>query len=331
MFKLTGRHATDYSNASRTLLFDTDELAWDPELCELLGVPDDSLPEACPSAHVYGETDAFGGSVPVAGIAGDQQAALYGQACHTPGLGKNTYGTGSFVLQNAGTSGRSRRRACSPRWPGGSTGRVDYALEAAIFVTGAAVQWLRDGLGIIEKAGDTEALARSLDSNDGVYLVPAFTGLGSPHWDPYARGTIVGLTRGSGVAHLARATLEAIAYQTVDAVRAMEARLGRGAGGAQGRRRRGAQLVADALPGRRARRAGGGAGDLGDHGARRRLPGRRGHGTRGPRRTCARCGARPRATSRGWPSPSASGCSPSGLARWSARAAGHVTNPDEAG
>jgi glycerol kinase len=221
--KLTGAHATDYSNASRTLLFDTEKLIWDGELCELLGVPPDSLPEPCPSAHVYGETSEFGGSVPVAGIAGDQQAALYGQGCHSPGLGKNTYGTGSFVLQNAGGERPAPEEGLLTTVAWGVDGRVDYALEAAIFVTGAAVQWLRDGLGVIETAAETEELARSLDSNDGVYLVPAFTGLGSPHWDPYARGTIVGLTRGTGRAHLARATLESIAYQTVDAVRAMEA------------------------------------------------------------------------------------------------------------
>ena len=220
--KLTGRHATDYSNASRTLLFDIARLRWDGELCELLGVPLDALPEPCPSAHVYGETSEFGGSVPVAGIAGDQQAALYGQGCHSPGLGKNTYGTGSFVLLNAGAEPPAPEEGLLTTIAWGVDGRVDYALEAAIFVTGAAVQWLRDGLGIIRNAAETEELARSLDSNDGVYLVPAFTGLGSPHWDPYARGTIVGLTRGTGRAHLARATLEAIAYQTVDAVRAME-------------------------------------------------------------------------------------------------------------
>ena len=220
--KLTGRHATDYSNASRTLLFDIRELRWDAELCELLGVPLDALPEPCPSAHVYGETTEFGGSVPVAGIAGDQQAALYGQGCHSAGLGKNTYGTGSFVLENAGQQPPPPEQGLLTTVAWGVDGRVDYALEAAIFVTGAAVQWLRDGLGIIRTAADTEELARSLDSNDGVYLVPAFTGLGSPHWDPYARGTIVGLTRGTGRAHLARATLESIAYQTADAVRAME-------------------------------------------------------------------------------------------------------------
>jgi glycerol kinase len=224
--KLCGRHATDYTNASRTLLFDIEKLAWDPELCDLLGVPADSLPEPLPSAHVYGETTEFGGSVPVAGIAGDQQAALYGQACHSPGLGKNTYGTGSFVLQNAGREAPDREEGLLTTIAWGVEDRVDYALEAAIFVTGAAVQWLRDGLGIIEKAAETEDLARSLDSNDGVYLVPALTGLGAPYWDPYARGTIVGLTRGSGREHLARAALEAIAYQTVDAVRAMESASG---------------------------------------------------------------------------------------------------------
>jgi glycerol kinase len=221
--KLTGRHVTDYTNASRTLVFDIRKLAWDPELCEILGVPPESLPEPLPSAHVYGETAEFGGSVPVAGIAGDQQAALYGQACHSPGLGKNTYGTGSFVLQNAGGDAPGAHEGLLTTVAWGVADRVDYALEAAIFVTGAAVQWLRDGLGIIATADETEELAGSLKSNDGVYFVPALTGLGAPHWDPYARGTIVGLTRGSGRAHLARAALESIAYQTVDAVRAMEA------------------------------------------------------------------------------------------------------------
>jgi glycerol kinase len=222
VFKLTGRHATDYSNASRTLLFDIRERAWDRELCELLSVDPGSLPEPLPSAHLYGETSEFGGSVPVAGIAGDQQAALYGQACHEAGLGKNTYGTGSFVLQNAGGEVPDPAEGLLTTVAWGVGDRVDYALEAAIFVTGAAVQWLRDELGIIRTADETEELARSLESNDGVYLVPAFTGLGSPHWDPYARGTVVGLTRGTGRAHLARAALEAMAYQTVDAVRAME-------------------------------------------------------------------------------------------------------------
>ncbi len=222
VYKLTGRHATDYTNASRTLLFNIHALEWDAALCELLGVDPGSLPEALPSSCVYGDTDAFGGKVPVAGIAGDQQAALYGQACSEPGNAKNTYGTGSFFLQNAGDHAPPPQEGVLTTMAWGVGDRVDYAVEASIFVTGAAVQWLRDGLGIIEQASDTEELARSLDSNDGVYFVPALTGLGSPHWDPYARGTIVGLTRGNGRAHLARAALEAIAYQSLDAAHAIQ-------------------------------------------------------------------------------------------------------------
>jgi glycerol kinase len=242
LFKLTGRHATDHTNASRTMLFDIHRLTWDEELCALLGIDPAQLPEPLPSAHVYGATSEFGGTVPVAGMAGDQQAALFGQACNRAGMAKNTYGTGSFVLLNTGAQapepgeGLLTTVACTAddgRWAdmpadaphlGPSAG--SYALEASIFVTGAAVQWLRDGLGVVERAEDTEALAASLEGNDGVYFVPALAGLGSPHWDPYARGTIVGLTRGSGRAHLARAALEAIAYQTVDAVRAQEAASG---------------------------------------------------------------------------------------------------------
>jgi glycerol kinase len=226
LFKLTGRHVTDYTNASRTMLFDIRKLAWDEELCALLGVDPARLPEPLPSSCVFGTTSEFGGEVPVAGVAGDQQAALFGQACHHPGMAKNTYGTGSFVLLNSGTEPPPAPEGLLATIAAGSGEEVSYALEAAIFVTGAAVQWLRDGLGIIEEAGETEALAASLDSNDGVYFVPALTGLGSPYWDPYARGTIVGLTRGSGRAHLARAALEAIAYETVDAVRAQEAACG---------------------------------------------------------------------------------------------------------
>ena len=226
VFKLIGRHVTDLSNASRTLLFDIHERRWDPDLCELLGVDPERLPEVLPSAQVYGTTTEFGGEVPVAGIAGDQQAALFGQACHSAGQGKNTYGTGSFVLLNAGREAPPAKDGLLTTIAWGLEDEVDYALEAAIFVTGAAVQWLRDGLGVIGNAAETETLAASLDSNDDVYFVPALTGLGSPYWDPYARGTIVGLTRGSGPAHLARAALEAIAYQTVDAVRAQEAAAG---------------------------------------------------------------------------------------------------------
>jgi glycerol kinase len=225
-FKLTGRHLTDYSNASRTMLFDIRRLAWDGDLCGLLDIDPRRLPEPLPSSEVYGATSEFGGEVPVAGIAGDQQAALFGQACHEPGMAKNTYGTGSFVLLNTGGEAPQPGEGLLTTVAWGLGGRTDYALEAAVFVTGAAVQWLRDGLGIIGEAAESEALAASLDSNDGVYFVPALTGLGSPHWDPYARGTIVGLTRGSGRAQLARAALEAIAYQTVDAVRAQEAASG---------------------------------------------------------------------------------------------------------
>jgi glycerol kinase len=224
--RLTGERVTDASNASRTMLFDIRTGDWDEELLELFGVPRAALPEVAPSSGELGRIrgDALHGhAVPVAGVAGDQQAALFGQACVDPGLGKNTYGTGSFVLQNAGTSvpPPAAGLLSTVAWRIG--GQHTYALEAAIFVTGAAIQWLRDGLGIIELAADSEQLARSLHSNDGVYFVPALTGLGSPHWDPYARGTLVGLTRGTTRAHLARAALEAMAYQTVDAVRAMEA------------------------------------------------------------------------------------------------------------
>ena len=226
VYKLTGRHATDYSNASRTLLFNIRELEWDRELCEMLNVPVGSLPEALPNAHVFGETTEFGGKVPVAGIAGDQQAALYGQACQEPGLGKNTYGTGNFLLQNAGSGSPLLEQGLITTIAWGIGDRVDYALESSMFVTGAGVQWLRDGLEIIDKAEDSEELAASLEGNDGVFFVPALTGLGSPHWDPYARGTVVGLTRGSTRAHFARAALEAIAYQTVDAVRAQNTALG---------------------------------------------------------------------------------------------------------
>jgi glycerol kinase len=225
LFKLTGEHLTDASNASRTMLYDISAGRWDPELLDLFDIPARALPEVRPSAGVFAQTlpaVLHGHAVPLAGVAGDQQAALFGQACVDPGLGKNTYGTGSFVLLNTGFSPPEPAPGLlsTVAWKIGSS--TTYALEGSIFATGAAVQWLRDGLRIIDSAADTEPLAASLDSNDGVYFVPALTGLGAPHWDPDARGTIVGLTRGSTRAHLARATLEAIAYQTHDAVRAME-------------------------------------------------------------------------------------------------------------
>jgi glycerol kinase len=225
-FKLTGEHITDASNASRTLLYDIVAGRWDPELLALFGVPERALPRVLPSAGVLGGTRPealHGHAAPVAGVAGDQQAALFGQACVDPGAGKNTYGTGSFVLLNGGFAPPEPPPGLLATLAWQIGGSRTYALEASIFVTGAAVQWLRDGLGTIASADETEAQAASLEGNDGVYFVPALTGLGSPHWDPHARGAILGLTRGATRAHLARATLEAIAYQTLDAVRAMEA------------------------------------------------------------------------------------------------------------
>ena len=229
LWNLTGgeQHATDPSNASRTMLFDIHELAWSQPLCELLHVPMHALPTVMPSSGRFGVTSDRCGipaGIPISGIAGDQQAALFGQACFTPGMAKNTYGTGSFVLMNVGDT-------CPPISEGMLTtvawtladGSTAYALEGAIFVTGAAVQWLRDGLSIIGAADEVGPLAASVADNGGVYLVPAFTGLGSPWWDPYARGTIVGITRGTTRAHIARATVEAMAYQTRDAVDAMVA------------------------------------------------------------------------------------------------------------
>jgi glycerol kinase len=227
VWNLTGgrAHVTDYTNASRTLLFNIHELRWDEYLLNLLGVPAAMLPRVNPSSHVHGHTDPrvfFGRSVPVSGIAGDQQAALFGHACFEEGFVKNTYGTGSFLLMNTGTKAVPSREGLltTIAWKLGE-GPVEYALEGSIFVTGAAVQWLRDGLKIINTAADTEAMARSLDGNEGVYFVPALAGLGAPYWDPYARGVIVGITRGTGREHLARAALESMCYQTCDVVEAM--------------------------------------------------------------------------------------------------------------
>jgi glycerol kinase len=218
-------HATDATNASRTLLMDLDRVEWDQELCGLLGVPPQMLPAIEPSAHVYGETDPdqfVGLEVPIAGILGDQQSALFAQGCFSAGEIKNTYGTGSFVLQHTGDQPHTGQReliatVASQR----RDGHTEYALEGSIFVTGAAVQWLRDGLGIIQNAEETEELAASLDGNDDVWLVPALVGLGAPSWDPYARGTLLGATRGTTRAHLARAALESMAYQTRDVIEVM--------------------------------------------------------------------------------------------------------------
>jgi glycerol kinase len=228
VWKLTGgrAHATDPSNASRTLLFNIRTLRWDEELLALFGVPRVALPEVRPSSCIFGDTDPdafFGARVPVAGVAGDQQAALFGQGCFECGMVKNTYGTGSFLLMNTGAEIVPSRAGLLTTVAWQVAGEpAEYALEGSIFITGAAVQWLRDGLQIISRADETEELARSLDSNDGVYFVPALAGLGAPHWDAYARGAIVGLTRGTTRAHFARAALESMCYQTRDVVEAME-------------------------------------------------------------------------------------------------------------
>jgi glycerol kinase len=227
IYKLTGGavHATDYSNASRTLIFDIHERRWDPELLAALDIPEAMLPQVRDSSGVFGETDPslFGGArIPIAGVAGDQQAALFGQTCFDPGSIKNTYGTGCFILMNTGTEARVSKSGLLTTIAWGLDGRIEYALEGSIFVAGAAVQWLRDELGFFEDAAESEALARSVDDTGGVYLVPAFTGLGAPYWDPEARGTIVGLTRGSGRAQLTRAALEAIAYQSRDVIECFE-------------------------------------------------------------------------------------------------------------
>ncbi|HUJ06198.1 MAG TPA: glycerol kinase GlpK [Streptosporangiaceae bacterium] len=227
--RLTGgrRHVTDASNASRTLLFDIAAGQWSAELCELFGVPPRALPEVTASTGEIGVTDPrefLGLSVPIAGVAGDQQAALFGQACYAPGSAKCTYGTGSFVLTNTGSQiVRSGAGLLSTVAWMDDTGALTYALEGAVFVTGAAIQWLRDGLGIIDQAADSEALARSVDDSGGVVFVPALTGLGAPDWDPDARGAIFGLTRGTTRAHLARATLEAIAFEVRDVMDLMTA------------------------------------------------------------------------------------------------------------
>jgi glycerol kinase len=224
-YRLSGGaiHVTDATNASRTMLYNLREGRWDPDLLREFSVPESMLPRICPSSGVVGtaERSLLGAKVPIAGMAGDQQAALFGQSCFRPGMAKNTYGTGSFVLLHTGGQPvPSQSLLATVAYQVGD--EVSYALEGSIFVTGAAVQWLRDGLGIIENSAQSESLAAGVDSSDGVYLVPAFVGLGAPHWDQYARGTILGITRGTTRAHIARATLESIAFQTRDVVEAME-------------------------------------------------------------------------------------------------------------
>lgn len=218
-------HVTDYSNASRTLLFNISDLAWDQKILAELDIPACMLPQVKPSSHVYGHTDlqTFGGAaIPISGDAGDQQAALFGQACFIDGLAKNTYGTGCFMLMNTGEKRIPSKNGLLTTIAWGVDGKVEYALEGSIFVAGAAVQWLRDELRLIENAAQSEAMAMAVADTNGVYLVPAFVGLGAPYWDMYARGTIVGLTRGANRNHIVRATLEAIAFQVRDVLRAME-------------------------------------------------------------------------------------------------------------
>ena len=224
VWNLTGGrcHVTDASNASRTMLFNIHTGDWDDDLLALFDVPRSLLPEVRSSSEVYGETTLLGGAIPIAGMAGDQQAALFGQACTRPGMVKNTYGTGCFMLMHTGTKPFISRNnlLTTVAWRLGN--RTEYALEGSIFIAGAVVQWLRDGLGIIQSSSEVEALASQVADNGGVYLVPAFAGLGAPHWDQYARGAMVGLTRDSSAAHIARAALESIAYQVADVLRAMQ-------------------------------------------------------------------------------------------------------------
>ena len=215
-------HATDPSNASRTLLYDIHRGDWDDELLAILDVPRAVLPQVVPSSGVLGHANLEGTDVPIAGIAGDQQAALFGQACHAPGLAKNTYGTGCFLLMNTGTTAVASRNNLLTTVAWNRNGVTEYALEGSVFIGGAVVQWLRDGLKIIRQASEVEALALTVPDNGGVYFAPAFAGLGAPHWDAYARGTIVGLTRGATGGHIARAALESIAYQSADLLSAME-------------------------------------------------------------------------------------------------------------
>ncbi|MCR4805286.1 MAG: glycerol kinase GlpK [Clostridia bacterium] len=218
-------HVTDYSNASRTMLFNIHTLEWDDEILNLLGIPRCMLPEVRPSSDVYGETDytLFGDGIRIAGAAGDQQAALFGQTCFAPGEAKNTYGTGCFLLTNTGDKPVASKNGLVTTIAWGLGGKVQYALEGSIFVAGAAIQWLRDEMGLVENSPASERYARQVSDTNGVYMVPAFVGLGAPYWDPYARGAIVGLTRGANRNHIIRATLESLAYQTWDVLHAMEA------------------------------------------------------------------------------------------------------------
>lgn len=218
-------HVTDYSNAARTMLFNINTLEWDDEILEELGIPKSMLPQARPSSEVYGMADEsyFGKEIPIGGAAGDQQAALFGQTCFTAGEAKNTYGTGAFLLMNTGTKPVFSDNGLITTIAWGLNGEVNYALEGSIFVAGAAIQWLRDEMRLVDSSPDSEYMAKKVKDTNGCYVVPAFTGLGAPHWDQYARGTIVGITRGVNKYHVIRATLESLAYQTYDVLKAMEA------------------------------------------------------------------------------------------------------------
>ena len=228
IWNLTGgqAHVTDYTNASRTMLFDIHKLQWDREILERFDIPEEMLPAVRPSSFIYGRTQGciIGDGIPIAGAAGDQQTALFGQCCFEPGDAKNTYGTGCFLLMNTGKEAvASANGLLTTLTAGTQEGQAEYALEGSVFVAGAAIQWLRDELRILENAAQSEACCRAVEDTGGVYVVPAFTGLGAPYWDPYARGIIVGLTRGVGRDHLIRATVESLAYQTADVIAAMEA------------------------------------------------------------------------------------------------------------
>jgi len=217
-------HVTDYSNASRTMLFNIHTLQWDEDILKELNIPHSMLPQVNPSSYVYGYTDSsmLGGEIKIAGIAGDQQAALFGQCCHEEGMVKNTYGTGCFILMNTGERAISSKNGLLTTIAWGINGKVEYALEGSVFIAGAAIQWLRDGLRIIDKASFTETYSAQVKDSNGVYVVPAFVGLGAPYWDQYARGIIVGLTRGVEKEHFIRATVESLAYQSYDVIKAME-------------------------------------------------------------------------------------------------------------
>ena len=214
-------HVTDYANAARTMLFNIHTLTWDEEILELFGIPRSMLPTPRPNSEIYGETTLFGDPIPIGGMAGDQQAALFGQCCFEKGEAKNTYGTGCFMLMNTGEEPIMSQNGMLTTIAWGIGDRIQYALEGSVFVAGAAIQWLRDELQIIEKAADSEACALAVEDNGGVYMVPAFVGLGAPHWDPYARGMITGISRGTNRNHIIRATLESLAYQTCDVLNAM--------------------------------------------------------------------------------------------------------------